>query len=403
MKEVLIVMPSMKMGGAEKSLISLLNRLTPDAQKELEISVEVMVANTNGELYGEIPAFIKQVKAPADFRVFITTIKELISYKNWTVCGMLRKIQWQIEKRVCKNEKGLSENEMYWKKMSKYLKPLKKEYDVAISYMDGAASYYVVDKVLAKKKIIWVHNQIEKLNVSKIFLNEFFSKVNGIVTISDLCVESIVRIFPEYSRKVYAIPNLSDKFLIQKQSEAFFPVEFRNKKKTIILSIGRLVNQKGFDIGIEAAKVLSNRGVDFVWFIMGNGPLKNDLQQLIEKKQLHDKVILMGVRKNPYPYMKKCDIVFQPSRYEGKSIVLDEAKILMKPIVSSEYDTVYDQIENNMTGLIAKLDANDLADALERLISSESVRHRFAENLAHKMEIMPDEFEMYKPVLTGNV
>lgn len=403
MKEVLIVMPSMKMGGAEKSLISLLNRLTPETQKELGITVELMVVNINGELYGEIPSHIKQVDAPADFRIFITQFKELLSSRSWTVKGLLRKIQWQVEKKFCKNPEGLSVNELYWRKMSKYLENTRKEYDVAISYMDGPASYYVIDKVAAKKKIVWVHNQLEKLKVNKDFLYPFFAKADGIVTISDLCVESIVKEYPAFAKKVYSIPNLSDKAAIRAKAEAFFPEEFKEQHKPVILSIGRLFYQKGFDIGIQAAKVLSDRDIDFAWFIMGTGELKNQLQQMIEENQLTDKVILLGVRENPYPYINHCDVIFQPSRYEGKSIVLDEAKIMMKPIVTSDYDTVHDQIKNEVTGIIAKLNPSELADALQRVIMSEQIRQRLSDNLFNEMVNGKDEFELYRKILRGEV
>lgn len=403
MKEVLIVMPSMKMGGAEKSLISMLNRLTRETQSELGISVELMIANVNGELYGEIPAYIKQVDAPEELRIYITQFKELLSSRSLTVNGLLRKIQWQIEKKICRNPEGLSVNELYWRKMSKYLSLFKKEYDVAISYMDGPATYYVVDKIKARKKFVWVHNQLEKLKVNKAFLGEFFSRVDGIVTISDLCADSIAKIYPEYAKKVYSIPNLSDELAIRVKSEAFFPEEFVGMNRPIVLSIGRLFYQKGFDIGIKAAKVLSDRGIYFVWFIMGTGELKNQLQQMVEEYHLEDKVILMGVRKNPYPYLKQCDVVFQPSRYEGKSVVLDEAKILLKPIVTAEYDTVHDQIKNDVTGIIARLDAEELADALQKVISSESIRHRLSDNLMNEMVNKVDEFREYRRVLRGEI
>lgn len=400
-KKVLIVMPSMKIGGAEKSLVSLLNRLTPEIQEENGISLDLMVVNTNGELYASIPKYINLVDSPDDFRIYITQLKELISTGNWTVKGLFHKLQWQIIKKITSNPDGLSENDLYWTKMSKYINKFSRSYDIAISYMNGAASYYVIDKVEAKKKYIWVHNQLEKLNVNRKFLKVFFEKADGIVTISDLCVNSIVKSYPEFKDKIYSIPNLSDEIEIKRKAEAFYPDEYKEISMPIILSIGRLVHQKGFDIGIEAAKILTQNNINFVWFIMGEGKLKSQLQQQIVDSQLEDRIILLSVRDNPYPYMKNCDIVFQPSRYEGKSIVLDEAKILLKPIVTSDYDTVHDQIQSNITGVIAKLNPQDLARALEMVIEDSELSRKLSRNLEISMRNRSDEFKLYLNFIKG--
>lgn len=401
-KTVLIVMPSMKMGGAEKSLISLLNRLTPEIQEENDISIDLMVANTNGELYSSIPKFINIIDTPDDFRVYITQFKELITTGNLTLMGLIRKIQWQIVKKINLNPDKLPENDLYWVKMSKYLTGPPKIYDIAIAYMDGPGSYYVIDKVQAGKKYVWVHNQLEKLKVNRKFLKGFFEKANGIVTISDLCVNSIVSVYPEFKDKVVTIPNLSDEREIERKADEFYPAEYDGIKVPIILSIGRLFYQKGFDIGIEALKILDECKIDYIWFIMGTGELKGKLQQQIIDYELEKKVFLIGVRDNPYPYIKNCDVIFQPSRYEGKSIVLDEAKILFKPIVTSNYDTVYDQIVNGITGYIADLNPKALADALKEIIENDKIKNDLSNNLKIELENKRDELELYMNILRGN-
>ena len=402
-KKVLIVMPSMKMGGAEKSLISLLNRLTPEVQEKNGISIDLMVANTNGELYASIPKFINIVDAPDDFRIYMTQFKELLSIGGWTLSGLFHKVQWQIVKKISANPEYLAENDLYWLKMSKYLTGPKKTYDIAISYMDGPGSYYVIDKVEARKKYVWVHNQLEKLKVNRKFLRRFIEKANGIITISDLCVASIIKMYPEFKEKVFSIPNLSDEHEIERKAEEFYPTEYKGIKIPIILSIGRLFYQKGFDIGIEAVRILAERKMDFVWFIMGAGELKAKLQEQIIDCKLEDKVILMGVRDNPYPYIKNCDVVFQPSRYEGKSIVLDEAKILLKPIVTSDYDTVHDQIINGDTGIVANLNPQALASSLEKVIVNDKIKNDLSNNLKYELESKMDTLELYINVLRGNI
>ncbi len=97
-----------------------------------------------------------------------------------------------------------------------------------------------------------------------------------------------------------------------------------------------------------------------------------------KKYQLENNFELLGIRENPYPYLKNADIVVQPSRYEGKSMVLDEAKILCKPIVVTNYETVKDQITEN-EGLIVHMDAESLCKGIIKMIDEHEKYEKFLE------------------------
>ena len=146
-----------------------------------------------------------------------------------------------------------------------------------------------------------------------------------------------------------------------------YPREYRNESGVILLSIGRLTKLKGFNLAIEAAKLLKEKGIKFKWFILGDGELQSELEKQIEKLNVSDCVELLGVRNNPYPYIKNATIIVQTSMYEGKSMVLDEAKILNKPIVVTRYDTVSDQISDD-EGLIVDMNGDAIATGIEQMI-----------------------------------
>ena len=86
------------------------------------------------------------------------------------------------------------------------------------------------------------------------------------------------------------------------------PEEFRLENRIKLVTIGRMTEQKGFDIAIEAAARLKAWGINFVWFFIGEGKNKEVYQELVREKQLENNIIFLGFKQNPYIYMKNCDI-----------------------------------------------------------------------------------------------
>src|SRR5690606_23534715 len=124
-----------------------------------------------------------------------------------------------------------------------------------------------------------------------------------------------------------------------------------------------------FDLAIEAAKILKDRGVKFQWSIIGEGPERDRLQALITQYELDDYVYLPGLKDNPYPYIRQASLLVQPSRYEGKSLVIDEAKILAKPIILTNFTTAKDQIKHNVNGMIVDMTAEAIAEGIMKYMT----------------------------------
>ena len=118
-----------------------------------------------------------------------------------------------------------------------------------------------------------------------------------------------------------------------------------------ILTIGRHVYLKGYDMAIDAAKLLKEEGINFRWYSIGEGILTSELKQKVKEYGLSENFIFLGTFTNPYPFIKECDIYCQPSRFEGFGMAIAEAKILNKPSVVTKFDVAYDQINNNKNGL----------------------------------------------------
>jgi glycosyltransferase involved in cell wall biosynthesis len=157
-----------------------------------------------------------------------------------------------------------------------------------------------------------------------------------------------------------------------------------NKEKINIVSVGRLNYQKGFDIAIEACKQLKKDGYDFVWNILGEGEERGKLEKMIKEYHLEDMFILGGIKENPYPYIKQADIYVQPSRFEGKSIAIDEAKILNKPILVTNFSTAKDQINDQINGLIVDMNPECIYNGIKQLIDSDELRRKLSQNLSNE-------------------
>ncbi|WP_186328840.1 glycosyltransferase [Bacillus sp. X1(2014)] len=396
MKKVLFVISALNTGGAEKSLVNSLNLFDYSKYK-----VDLLLFKHEGAFIKQVPKEVNILSIPntlkyafkpldpdgikkisslnVGFRRYVGTFYTRLRYRSNTNKG--KQFRWNTFYRNA-------------------IKDLPGEYDVAISYMHGEAMYYVADKVKAKKKITWVHNDYNADGFDRELDRPYFAKFNRIVSISDECVKIFSDIFSDFADRTVSIPNLTSSSFIKKMALDFLPNEYKavratDPKKPILLSIGRLSSQKGFDVAIQAAKVMQDQNINFIWYIIGQGELREKLQKQINDAQVENKVILLGTRENPYPYCHFCDIVVQPSRYEGKSVVLDEAKILAKPIVVSNYDTVKDQIIGGSEGIIVPLEPHQIAEAIIDLLSNPNKRLQLSDFLQKHEYGNEDLVEMY--------
>ena len=247
--------------------------------------------------------------------------------------------------------------------------------------MDGAPSYYVMDKVRARKKILWVHSEYQKLGYDPQFDAPYFQACDKIVTISQRCRTCLVQEFPNLEDRIVVLENISGKKMIEAAANAERKTLFDGVSGLHLLSVGRLDPAKGFDVALDTAALLKKRGIEFTWVILGEGPVRQKLEQQRSALGLEEVVLLPGATDNPYIYMKKCDILVQSSLFEGKSIVLDEAKLLAKPIVSTNYNTVGDSLIHGETGYITGMDADSLCEGICTLASDSALCRHMISNL----------------------
>lgn len=391
MTKLLFVIMHLHMGGAERSLVNLLSEIDYS-----QYEVDLILIKKEGDLIRQLPQEVHLLATPYDLKAVysnsidnIRGIKYFLARVMSVVCSNIR------NKLYTCDVTAIRWNQFY----KRLILQLEKKYDVAVAYLTGPSMYYVADKVNADKKIVFYHNDYFASNAMSNRPTDlpYFKKFDLIPTISNQCKQSLEKAFPDLKEKFTVVPNITSTKLIRLRADQFYPEEYKGKKN-IICSIGRLNEQKGFDLAIQAAASLKKNEVSFSWYIIGEGEERKKLQELITSNQLEDVFFLLGIRDNPYPYLKNVDVVVQPSRYEGKSMVLDEAKILAKPIVVTNYTTVRDQLSDE-EGLVVDMTPEGIAEGIRKMLTETKMREKFVNYLQQRDYGNTDEMKKFYDIL----
>ena len=263
MKRILFVMMSLQSGGAEKSLVNLLNEMNPQ-----KYEIDLLLFRKTGTFLSQVPSYVHICNIPAE-------INKL--YGNMSQAGNLlgTKIIGTLAAKVHESTPGARAGYRWEHYYTKKIPMLTKQYDVAFAYITGETMFYTVEKVQANRKICFVHNDYKTANHPKKYDYRYFEKLDGIASISKLCCDVLEEEFPEFSDKIWCIENITSSAVIKKRAVEFVPKEITGTNN--ILSVGRLMSQKGFDLAISAASILKKRNMDFHWYIVGDGELRKDL------------------------------------------------------------------------------------------------------------------------------
>jgi glycosyltransferase involved in cell wall biosynthesis len=359
MKKILISAYGMYSGGVESSLINLLKIIN----KKYEITL--LLIKKDGAHMQDIPSNIKIITLPfidEKYNIFLDT-KEIKNNRKKIFLFLYKiknKIYTLINRRDLANEKFLQ-----------YIKPLNEEYDIAIDYHSygNILTGYIAKKVDAKKKFTWIHSS--KFGWIK-YVDRYLDYYDKFFAVSGFAKDEFCKEYPKYENKVDVFYNILDCDTIYQKSKEFTP---KYKSDSInILTVGRLSQEKGYDLLIDIAKNLSESDIKFKWYVIGNGLLYKHIIKRIKNEKLEQKVILLGDKKNPYPFFRYADIYVQTSSFEGFGLTIAEAKIFSLPIVCSNIPTFIEQIDNNNTGYICEQNNNSFSEKIINLINDKNIR-----------------------------
>ncbi|MBC7523430.1 MAG: glycosyltransferase [Flavobacterium sp.] len=375
-KNIVFVIPSLSAGGAEKSLVNLLNTIDFD-----RYNVDLILFKQGGIFQSMVPKEVTILNLGTNYSIFA---KRLLSSSFHFLFSLKFLLFWNriifSFKNIEKNNISVTEQKS-WKNFRTSLPDFNKKYDAAIGFLEKSSIYCVIDKIQAKNKLGWIHTNYSSSGMDINFDRYYFNKLNAIITVSPECKNNLCDNFPEYHSKIKIIYNVVSESIIKKLSSQTIvnnSLIFNNS----LLTIARFSTEKGCDLAIEAAKILHENAIDFKWIFIGDGTMKDFILNKIDDYNLEQNVFLIGLKQNPYPYIKECTIYVQPSRYEGKSMAVEEAKILGKPVIVTNFDSAKDQIESFKTGIIAEMNPKSIADEITKLLQNKDLQNQISTNLS---------------------
>lgn len=376
-KKVLISMYSLHIGGAERSLIGLLESF--DFQK---FEVDLFLFRHEGEFLKFIPKEVNLLPSIAPYTTFERPIKDIMK-EGHIYLGAARifaKLKANIKNKGLKKDQGTYKQMQYmWHYSMPKLPHIDKQYDIGISFL--GPHNFINDKVKANIKLGWNHTDyFTVVNPDKELDEKMWSRLDYIVNVSGDCEDSFLKVFPNLKSKTIVIENIISSTFVREQSEDDIENEMPNDGSIKVCSVGRFSNAKGFDLAVLACKELVQKGYDIKWYVVGYGGEEEYLKQLIREHNMADRFILLGKKINPYPYINKCDIYCQPSRYEGKAVTVREAQILAKPVVITNFPTANSQLENGVDGFICELSISGIVEGIEKLFKDMDFGNKLINN-----------------------
>jgi glycosyltransferase involved in cell wall biosynthesis len=380
-KKILITSFDLAIGGVERSLIGLLSQI--DYQR---YDVDLVLFRHEGEFLSFLPAGPKLLPEIPEYSTFRKSISQIAKegHLRIGVYRLLAKYTSLMQGKLKHiQEPGYLTIQYGWKYTNPLLPKLNREYDAAISFL--WPHYFIGEKVKAKKRIGWVHTDYSNIFVNKKLETQMWNKLDRVVAVSEECSQQFLKSFPSLSTKTTVIENILSPQLVREQAKMEDPSEIKKiKGKTIILTVGRLTPAKGLDDAARACKELVIKGYDIAWYVVGYGPLENDLKNLINELGMQNHFFLLGKKINPYPYMRKCDIYVQPSKYEGKAVTIREAQILGKPVVITNFPTAKSQATDGFDAIITPQSVNGIVEGIQRMIEHPDLRKQLISNVSSK-------------------
>ena len=351
MIKILFFIDSITGGGAEKVLRNLVNNMDQD---KFDITVQT-IDHASADKY----------------------LRKEIHYKS------INRFQNPVLKKIYQ----------YWIRLCAELKILyplyiKDDYDIEVAYLECGPTKIISSSTNKKAvKIAWVHCDLEKKegfvkSISK--SKKYYKKFDKVVCVSQNVKQSFERLFGKEPESV-VLYNVNDEREIIEKANLLSPFQRRSEGE-LLVAVGRLTRQKGFDRLIEACRMLQDEEYRFELWILGEGPERENLEMMIRKYHLENRITLWGFVENPYPCIKQADILVCSSRYEGLSTVVTEGLILGKAIVTTACTGMDELLGDSEYGVITEDNEEALIEEIKMFLNVPEKIKEFSEKAKLKGE-----------------
>lgn len=353
-KRLLFIVPSMVGGGVERCMLNLINEL--DKEK---YAIDILAIRSGGDLISQIP---KDVGYRYTWK------------KEWYIFG----------KKIPGLDRSFAL--LYKKLPSKFLAKLfiKENYDIVVDYWGQEGLKLALGT--RSKKIAFIHSDMNTEGLRKAFfpynnyneLKTAYSSLDKIVCVSQDSLKSMEDRFNFENKELLTVKynvNLNEQ-IIYKAMGALpeqWQIRSKNRQGKLLCAVGRLTDIKGFDRLIKICSWLKNDGIKFQLWILGQGEMKETLENLINEYNLQEDVFLLGFHENPYPFMKNADLFICSSYFEGFSTVVSEAVILGVPSVTTNCTGAKEILGESEYGLVTEKDDQSLYKGIKKILTDEEL------------------------------
>ena len=362
MKKILFLIDNLGGGGAEKVLCDIVKNL--DKSK---YDITVCTVWDTGIYRDEIKNNVK-------YTTLFKELKESNSIYKKVINFIRQRIRVFITQKV--------DSKLLYRLL------IRKQYDIEIAFLEVLATKIISGSNNKKsKKYAWVHIDLEKHNwPKKIYGNiekqrDAYEKFDKIMFVSDDAKKGFERKFNIRNRLYVQYNPIDEKAILNLSIEQIDDIELNSKFR--IITVGRLVEQKGYDRLLKVHNKLTQEGFCYELWILGDGNKLSEYKKFILEHNLSDTVKLLGFKKNPYKYIKQADLFICSSRTEGFSLVIAEALVIGIPVISTNCSGPVELLDNGLYGKLVKNDEESIYKGIKEILNDKLI-YNYYKDMAKK-------------------
>ncbi len=356
MKKLIIVNNDMRIGGVQKSLVNLLSEIKD------QYDITLLLFCKTGEYLSAIPDTVKVISCTSLFRLLGLAQSECSGISKW-LRGGLALITKYFGRDAAMRLISLTQ------------KKLPGSYDCAISFLHnpgkhsfyGGCNEFVLEKIDAKRKVTFLHCDYRQCGANYPASNRLYNRFDKIAACSDGCKRAFLEVLPALKERVSTVANCHDFADIAAKSVAFDAPYTPGLLH--LVTVARMTPEKGIDRALRAVAEAVKTGNQLCYHVIGGGAGYDKLQTLARELQIESAVEFHGFQSNPYPYVKSADLLLIPSYHEAAPMVIDEARYLGVPVLSTETTSASDMITDRECGWVCQNSQEGITDKLMELLS----------------------------------
>ena len=379
--QILIFTQAMELGGVERSLLGLLDAIDYD-----RCDIDLFLMRHSGELMPYLNPKVNLLPEIPQYASLAVPMASLLKNGQLRVLAARlrgKRAARRFDARNTSGKPSVTALTYSHKYTLSAMPPISdKTYDLAISFL--TPHYFARERVKAKKYAAWIHTDYTAVSFDRDAELAMWGRYDAICGVSEQASEGFRRTFPELADRVQTIENILPQELTRRQAEEPQTEIMPCGDEIAILSVGRFCDAKNFDNVPDICKKIISSGLNVKWYLIGYGGDEPLIRERIAEAGMQGRVVILGKKENPYPYIKACDLYVQPSRYEGKCVTVREAQLLYKPVVITKYATSASQLEDGVDGVIVPMDNERSAAGIAALLRDPERMQRLSENCSKR-------------------